>query len=272
MVCKEANELITARVDNELSDLERSQIDEHLESCSQCLFIYRQELELKKQLHAMGARVVAPDGLRQRILADPRIFPPTVDSSQRWWSLLAPVRIFTRPAFALALLVVLLLPTFYLMWPADGSISLAALEAHAEINDGHMPITENVSEKELVAHLIGSVGGRFAPMGYDLSAAGLTPVGGTATRVDKRDVLIAVYRGQAPAVSCFTFIGTEADAPPKASVFVDPESQMRYFTFTDGTMNGVMHRVSGRVCLLVSKMPLDELLTLVRSVEHPVKS
>ncbi len=123
----------------------------------------------------------------------------------------------------------------------------------------------------MVANLVGSVEGRFAPMGYDLSTVGLKPVGGKLQNVDNRDVLVAVYRGKAPAVSCFTFIGTDNDAPKKVQLFVDPKDQMKYYAFTDGTVNGVMPRVGERVCLLVSKMPMDKLLTMVRSVDHSVK-
>lgn len=271
MTCKEANELITALVDNELSEPERTQIEGHLKDCSNCRFIYQQEQKLKKQLHTIAARVLAPADLRKRILADPRIFPQQTESSQGWWQFLWPARVLTRPAFALALLVLLVLPTFYLMWPTGGSISLSALEAHAEISSGQMPFTLGNSEKEIVANLVNSVDGRFAPMGYDLSAVGLKPVGGKLHKVDDRDVLIAVYRGNAPAVSCFTFIGTDNDAPKQASLFVDPNNQMKYYTFTDGTVNGVMHRVGERVCLLVSKMPMDKLFTMVRSVEHLAK-
>ena len=41
MTCQEANELITALVDNELSNLERQEIENHLESCSNCENIYQ---------------------------------------------------------------------------------------------------------------------------------------------------------------------------------------------------------------------------------------
>ncbi len=177
-----------------------------------------------------------------------------------------------RPAFALALLVLLLVPTFYLMWPTRGSISLAALQAHAKINSGDLSFNRAASEQEIKAQLARSVGGRFAPMGYDLSTVGLKPVGGLVQDVDKRKVLVAVYRGAAPSVSCFTFLGTEQDAPPQARAFFDPEKKISYYTFSEGTMNGVMHRVGERICLLVSKMPMNKLLDLARSVQHPTKS
>ena len=272
MICKETNELITALVDNELSDLERQAVEGHLKNCLNCQHIYQQEQELKRHLHTIGDRVATPPKLIKRILADPRISPPPADSQPGWMGLLWPVRVMARPAFGLALLLLLLVPTFYLMWPTGGSISLAALEAHAKINSGDISFTQAASELELKNHLVRSVEGRFAPMGYDLSAVGLKPVGGLVREVDKRKVLVAVYRGTAPSVSCFTFIGTEKDAPPHAHQFVDPEKKMNYYTFTDGHMNGVMHLVGKRICLLVSMMPMDKLLNLARAVPQPIQS
>ncbi len=60
MICKEANELITALVDNELSVLERQAVESHLRDCSNCQNIYQEELELKTHNHSIGARGSAP--------------------------------------------------------------------------------------------------------------------------------------------------------------------------------------------------------------------
>ena len=275
MICKEANELITALVDNELLDLERQAVEGHLKNCLNCRNIYQQEQELKRHLHTIGDRVATPPKLINRILSDPRISPrPAIPQQgwQGWMDLLWPVRVMARPAFALALLILLLVPTFYLMWPTGGSISLAALEAHAKINSGDLSFTQAASKQELKNHLVRSVEGRFAPMGHDLSAVGLKPVGGLLHEVGDRKVLVAVYRGTAPSVSCFTYMGTEKDAPPQARKIVDAVKKINYYTFTDGNMNGVMHRVGKRICLLVSKMPMDKLLNIARAVPQPIQS
>ena len=138
MTCKEAEELITALVDNELNDLERQATDSHLKNCSGCRYLYEQEKELKKQLYSIGARVSAPSDLRAKILSDHRILPQTTEPSRGWKGISWAPNIITRPAFALAVLTVLLVPIFYVIWPTGQPIPLAGLEAHAMITSGDL--------------------------------------------------------------------------------------------------------------------------------------
>ena len=84
MNCIEADELITALVDNELSDLERDAIEGHVKDCLRCEDIYRQEQELKRQVRLTGARITAPSDLKERILSDRRIFPGVAESADGW--------------------------------------------------------------------------------------------------------------------------------------------------------------------------------------------
>ncbi len=97
MIGKEANELITALVDSELSDPERQAVESHLRDCSNCQNIYQEELELKRHIHSIGARVSAPPELRERILSDRRIFPPPAQSPLGWKGLLWSARVMARP-------------------------------------------------------------------------------------------------------------------------------------------------------------------------------
>jgi len=272
MTCKEAEELITALVDNELNDLERQATESHLKNCLGCQYVYEQEKELKKQLHSIGAKVSAPSDLRARILSDHRVLPQPTESPRGWKGFLWAPNFMTRPAFALALLVFLLVPIFYRMWPTAKSIPLAALEAHAKITSGDLSFVRAENPTEIKNHLYRATGDRFAPMGYDLSTAGLKVVGSMVQEVSKREVLVAVYEGASPAVSCFTFLGTEEDAPPKTRLFFDPEKNINFYTFSNDGINGVMHRVGERICILVSKRPIQELLDLARSVSKPTRS
>jgi predicted anti-sigma-YlaC factor YlaD len=50
MDCAQAQELITALVDDELSGSERAAIEEHLKQCSSCRFARAQELALKTEV------------------------------------------------------------------------------------------------------------------------------------------------------------------------------------------------------------------------------
>ena len=105
MKCEEAQELITALVDDEISGSERSSIEDHFRDCPRCRSIYEQELALKREIRLATARVSAPADLRERIFSDPRIFPQRTKPTEEWkngpWSL----RLIFRPAFALLLLL-----------------------------------------------------------------------------------------------------------------------------------------------------------------------
>lgn len=272
MTCKEAEELISALVDNELNDLERQATDSHLKNCSGCQYRYEQEKELKKQLYSIGAKVSAPSHLRAKILSDHRILPQATETSQGWKGFSWAPHFNTRPAFALAVLMVLLVPIFYVIWPTGQPIPLAALEAHAEITSGDLLFVRAENPAEIKNELYRATGGKFAPMGYDLSPIGLRAVGSTVREVSDREVLIAIYEGTGPSVSCFTFLGTEKDAPPKARLYFDPEKKINFYTFSNDGINGVMHRVGERICLLISKRPIHELLDIARSVSKPTRS
>ena len=268
MNCREAKELITALVDNELSDLERYSIEGHLKTCLRCQYAHKQEQELKRQVRLIGAGIAAPSDLKERILSDRRIFPEMAESSHGWKWHTWPGRVVFRPAFALALLVLLVLPTFYLMWPESVPVSMAALETHEKILIGDVPFIRSSTQEEVKERLYRSVGKSFAPMGYDLSPVGLRAVGGMVQEIGRRRILVTVYEGSGPSLSCFTFLDTDGGAPPNRLHF-DPEKNMSFYTFSNGQTNGVMQRVGGRICILVSKMPLQELLALARSIAQP---
>ncbi len=269
MNCIEADELITALVDNELSDLERDAIEGHVKDCLRCEDIYRQEQELKRQVRLTGARITAPSDLKERILSDRRTFPGVAESADGWKGLSWPARIVFRPAYAFALLVLLVLPTIYLMWPASQPVSMAALETHEKILTGEISFVSSSTQEEVKERLYRSVEKSFAPMGYDLSRVGLKAVGGLVQEIGRNKILVTVYEGARPSLSCFTFQDTNGGVPPNARLLFDPEKKMSFYTFSNGQTNGVMQRVGGRVCILVSKMPLQELLALARSIAQP---
>ena len=137
---------------------------------------------------------------------------------------------------------------------------------------GDISFVRAENPSEIKNQLYRATGGKFAPMGYELSPVGLKAVGSTVKEVSDREVLIAVYEGTGPSVSCFTFLGTEKDAPPEARLYFDPETKINFYTFSKDGINGVMHRVGERICLLVSKRPIQELLDIARSVSKPTRS
>jgi len=267
MKCEEAQELITALVDNELSDPERSSIESHLKDCPRCESIYGQERALKREIGRAGASFTAPADLREKILTDRRIFPERSRPGWKGWVWSA--RPLLRPAFVLSLLILLVLPTLYLMRPSGQSISLTALETHEKIVGGTITFVKAGDQETVKEQLARSAGGSFAPMGYDLSMMSLQAVGGTVQEVGGRKILVTIYEGKVPSLTCYTFAGTEKDAPPEASRFFDPEKKITFYTFSRGDVNGVLHREGELICILVSKMAMADLLALARTKAQP---
>jgi len=263
MECEDAQELITALVDNELSVAERRTIEDHLRECKNCRSTHEQELTLKRQIRLMSAAVTAPAGLREKVQAEIEKLsaraPLVSPSGWRSWLVMPAV----RPALALALVVLVILPLAYQLWPAK-SIAVTALETHKSIVQGEKPFTRSDNPVQLTRQLVQAVGNRFAPMGYDLSAMKVYPVGGFVQKIGGREVLVTVYRGDGPTVTCFTFLGTEADAPQRAQLIHDAEKRLNFYTFSDGDTHGVLHREGDSICIMVSKMPMAELLAMVR--------
>lgn len=270
MKCEETQELITALIDNELSDSERSSIESHLQDCVRCRFAHRQEQALKRAIRMAGIGVSAPPDLREKILSALGMAPQRDEAPKRWeWPAWA-AKLMPRPALVFALLVFLLLPTVYLsLRPKEPSIPVFALETHKNVVEGTLSFVKEGSQERVKEQLVRSVEGEFAPMGYDLSMMGLQAVGGMVREVGGRKILVAIYEGEAPSLTCYTFLGTERDALDNAAVFFDPDKKINLYTFSHGGVNGVLHREGKLICILVSKMPVGDLLALARSKAQP---
>lgn len=266
MKCEEAQEFITALVNNELSHDERDYLEVHLKNCQRCLFIYDQERELKKAIRSAGASVSTPAGLRRRILSDRRLFAEKNALAGGWKRLFWPLKTGLRPALVGATVFVLVVAGLYVMWPLEEPTALAALRTHEKIVANAIPIQRAGNSQEIKELLFRSVGAAFAPMEYDFSMAGLKAVGWLVQEVGGRKVLVTVYEGKGLLLSCYTFLGVEKDAPANAAVFFDPEKGKNFYTFSQGGINGVLQRVGERICILVSEMPLQNLITLAQSM------
>ncbi len=229
MKCEETEELISALADNQLSDREQSSIEGHLRECPRCQRAYEWHRSLNSEIRTVSASVVAPDDLRRRILSDQRTMPKEVESSNAGSKLILRLQPFLRPAFASAVLVILVISVLFLMLPPS------------------------------------QANGKFGPLGYDFSPLGVKPIGGTVQEVKGRQILVAVFRGNGLSITCFTFLGTEEDAPKNATVFFDPETRIRFYSFSRNGINAVLHREDNTICMLTSNMPPEELLSLVRS-------
>ncbi|MBI2999633.1 MAG: zf-HC2 domain-containing protein [Deltaproteobacteria bacterium] len=265
MRCEEAQELITALVDKELAGAEKLAVEDHLRACSKCQSVYRGEQALKTKVRMVAASMSAPAELRERILSHPHLFPPKAEPRGFWHGLWRPSRSPLQAAFALAVLILLVLPLLYLVRPARQTIALAALETHGKILARSLSLVKAGSQEEVKEQLVRSVERRFAPMGYDLSAMNLQVVAGLMQEVQGRKILVTLYEGQSPSLTCYTFLGTEQDAPEGAAVFFDAGKKIKFYIFSRGGINGVLHREGNVICVLVSEMPMSELLEVARS-------
>lgn len=268
MTCDEAQELITALVDHELLDPERSSLEGHLQECTRCRSVLEEERVLKQATHAVGMSIRAPNEFRDRILSDPRIVPEK-RPARRWQDYLWPMPHSLRPVFAAALILIVALSTFYWFQQRSTPIALAAVDTYDRFLKKELPVQRIENPKEVVAQLTHAVGGRFHPMGYDLTAMNLTPVAGLVREIQGRKILIAIYQGNGGSLFCYTLLGSEEDAPPNAARFFDTVKKITFYAFSHGEVNAVLHREGELICILVSNMPMEELLALAQSKARP---
>ena len=267
MNCSEAQELITALVDLELDQAEQSALEAHLKECSGCRLAFEEELALKQKIRQAGERVHAPALLRNRILSDQRIFPER--SRARWQDYIWPLPRLALPALAAGLLLAIALPGLFLLKPKSEPIAAAALETYDLFARGELSVRRTENPDEIVEQLTRAVGGRFHPMGYDLSAMNLRPVAGVVREIRGRKILVAIYQGEGGSLLCYTLLGSEADAPANAAKFFDPDMKMNFYAFSRAGVNAVLHGEGDVICILASEMPMDELLALVKAKARP---
>jgi anti-sigma factor RsiW len=259
MRCDEAQELITARVDNELSADERVAIDTHLQSCADCLRAFEQESVLKRQFQASSREFTAPPALRREIESK-----LAGRESRQAARVAAWFEAFTwRPAFALAAVLIAAASLLYVKWPAP-NVGMAALATHQKILSGKTTLVRSNNPVEVRRELARAVGERFQPVALDFSMMKLYPVAGFVETIGGREVLVTVYQGDGPAITCFTFLGSETDAPTEAEKFYDADMRLNFYSFSRDGLNGVLHQEGGVICVLVSKMTPADLLALLR--------
>lgn len=265
MNCDEAQELITALVDQELRDPERSSLEMHLTECARCRWAREEERALKQAIRGTGERIHAPGQLRSKILSDQRIFPEKKRSPRRWQDYIWPMPHLVSPALAVALLLAIALPTFVFLKSKSEPIAVAALETSSIFLKGDLSVHRTENANEIIEQLTRAVGGHFHPMGYDLTAMDLRPVAGMVREIDGRKILVAIYQGKGGTIFCYTFLGSEADAPPNAARFFDAAKKMNFYAFSRGGVNAVFHREGEVICILASEMSMEELLALAKS-------
>ncbi len=266
MRCDEAQELITARIDKELGVEARAAIDAHLKRCGECARAFEQESILKRRIHLIAHQLSAPAALR-RVIEEKTGAKALARGEANWRSFFDGLALLRwRRAIAAAILLLIIGSVIYTQWGVEQneSIALAAVDTHISILSGKTALLPAVNLAAMRKELAHAVGDRFKPVVLDLSLIKLYPVAGFVQNIGGRDLLVTVYQGDGPAITCFTFLGSETDAPQGAERFYDAEMRINYYSFMRGDLNGVLHQEGEVICLLVSKMAPAELLALLR--------
>jgi len=261
MICAEAEELVTALVDGELKDPERTALESHLRECARCREVLAQEKVVRQKIRGHAADLSAPIRLRQKLLADEHNSFEQIPGG--WFDL------WRRPVLAAsalaAVILAIALPVFFALKGPSRPVAAAALETYERFVRGELQVERAENPQELVAQLTRAGGGAFHPMGYDFSAMNLKPVAGMVREIDGRKILIAIYQGPGGTLFCYTFSGSETDAPADAARFSDAQRNMSFYAFSQGKVNAVLHREGQIICILVAEMPMDDLLALARA-------
>jgi len=226
-----------------------------------------QEQLLKQTIRGCAERMHAPGELRDRILSDRRISPKK--SHTRWQDYIWPMRHLAGSALAVGLFLAIALPAFFLLKPTSEPIAAALLKTYDLFARGELSVRRTENPDEIVEQLTRAVGGHFHPMGYDFTAMHLRPVAGLVREIQGRKILVAIYQGTGGTLFCYTFFGSEEDAPPNSAKFFDPTKKINLYAFSRGGVNAVFHREGELICILASEMPMEELLGLARSKATP---
>ncbi len=267
MRCDEAQEWITASVDDQLSAEERSALGNHLADCRDCRAQLERESALKRDLRRVSESITIPPALRSRIAARVRQSQTGASVASRgfersWFSVPR-----LRPAWAFALVLVIVAAIAFQFRPGEDMASMA-LSTHEGILKGNETLVRVGDIGQLRRDLALAVNNRFSPIPLDLSMAKLRPVAGLVKKIGERQVLVTVYEGDGPTITCYTFLGSEADAPKDAERFRDDQMRVDFFIFSKGETSAVLHEEGEVICILVAKLAPAELLDLLRGKAH----
>ena len=267
MKCEEAQELITGLVDNELSPQESALITAHFGECSECPGSFSREYALKRLLRSAATTIHAPTELRAKIAAQSRSSHKVW--LQRSWLSLPRARSFAVQAAAvMALLAIPFFSVHYWRESPYVPIVPGIFQSYRQITEGKIVPVKMSNLTELKENLTQRVNGQFPSMAYDFSSMNIHLVGGLLQEIANRKVLVAVYQGNGLTIICYTFVGSDGDAPEIAEMFFDAEKGMNFHQFFYTQTNAVMHREGNINCILVSQMPKADLLELARAKAH----
>ena len=116
--------------------------------------------------------------------------------------------------------------------------------------------------REIIAHRVEAPADRVGQLSDDFTGVFRSVHGKFAPAKE----LVSCQGG---TLFCYTFLGSEEDAPANAARFFDSDKKMNFYAFSQGRVNAVFHREGEVVCILVSEMAMEDLLALARSKARP---
>jgi len=263
--CEEAQELITGLVDNELSAEESALITAHFGECAACPNSLARETALKQLLKNAATAIHAPSAMRAKITAAHSPSRAKLWPTKSWRPVLR-ARFLAAHAAGLAVLLVIPVLAFrYWLTSPNFPIVPGIFQSYRQITAGEITPARITNLIELKDRLTALVDGRFAPMAYDFSSMELHLVGGLIQEIAMRQVLVAVYQGGGMMIICYTFTGSDDDVPEITEIFFDAEKNVNFHRFVSAHTNAVMHREGNINCILMSQMPMPDLLRLARA-------
>ncbi len=263
--CQESQELITGLVDDELSSAESALIVAHLRECSSCAESFARESALKRLVRDAATAMGAPTELRARVAStrSPKRAMAWATRSRR-----SAPRARSLAAHAAGLVILMAIPLLAsLYWLASPQAPLTAgiFENYRQVTEGEVTPVKMANLRQLKEVLMLRVDGQFAPMAYDFSAMQIHLIGGLHQQIAQRNVLLAVYQGTGLTIICYTFVASNGDLPNSGEIYFDADKKLKFYQFSHAGVHAVMHREGDINCILMSQMPMADLLRLARA-------
>jgi len=202
MTCQEAEPLLNARLDNELSAADSVAIDRHIAACGTCSAQYAALENLHREIVDAELSYAPAAGLRQRVLEGlPRKKP------SMWLSISSMVA-------AAACVVVVVLSFSLLRAPRVAEdVDAALLDSHLRALQSNHLVDVPSSDKHTVKPWFQGKTS-FSPPVPDLTAEGFELVGGRLEMVRQQPAAAIVYRLRQHVISLCVSMSAGGDAEP----------------------------------------------------------